>query len=52
MTDEAEIGVENRAIVLRPIRRTLRDGWAEASRAVRPTALGGVLATLQAMFAP
>ena len=34
LTNEAEIDVENGAILLRPIRRTLRSGWAEASRAV------------------
>ena len=34
MIDEAEMNVENGAIVLRPTRRTPREGWAEASRAV------------------
>ena len=34
MTGEAEMKVENGAIVLRPTRRTPREGWAEASRAV------------------
>ena len=34
MTGEAEMKVENGAIVLRPARRTPREGWAEASRAV------------------
>ena len=34
MTDEAEIKVENGAIVLRPAKRTPRAGWAEASEAV------------------
>ncbi len=34
LTGEAEIEVENGVIVLRPVRRTPRNGWAEASRAV------------------
>lgn len=34
MTDEAEIKVENGAIVLRPAKRMPREGWAEASRAI------------------
>ena len=34
MTGEAEMKVENGAIVLRPIKQTPREGWAEASRAV------------------
>ena len=34
MTGEAEMKVENGAIVLRPARRSPREGWAEASRAV------------------
>ena len=34
MTDEAEIKVENGAIVLRAAKRTPRAGWAEASEAV------------------
>jgi antitoxin MazE len=34
LTDRAEMGVENGAIVLRPARRGARDGWAEASRAI------------------
>lgn len=34
LTDEAEMHVENGAIVLRPARRGAREGWAEASRAI------------------
>ena len=34
MTDEAEMKVENGAIVLRPVKRNPREGWAEASSAV------------------
>ena len=34
LTGEAEMKVENGAIVLRPAKRTPREGWAEASRAV------------------
>ena len=34
MTGEAEIGVENGAIVLRPATPSSRDGWAEAARAI------------------
>ena len=32
MTGEAEMKVENGAIVLRPAKRTPREGWAKASR--------------------
>lgn len=34
LTDEAEMKVENGAIVLRPATRPPREGWAEASRAI------------------
>ena len=34
MTDDAELKVENGAIVLRPTKRTPREGWAEASQTV------------------
>ena len=34
MTHAAEMKVEDGAIVLRPVKRTPREGWAEASRAV------------------
>ena len=34
MTDAAEMKVENGVIVLRPVRRAPREGWAEASRAI------------------
>jgi antitoxin MazE len=34
LTDEAEIGVERGAIVLRKPRGTARAGWAEASRRI------------------
>ena len=33
LTDRAEMKIENGAVVLRPIQRTPREGWAEASRA-------------------
>lgn len=34
LTGEAEMRVENGAIVLRPARRSPREGWAEASAAI------------------
>jgi antitoxin MazE len=34
MSGEAEMSVENGAIVLRPAKRAPREGWAEASRAL------------------
>lgn len=34
MTGEAEMKVENGAIVLHPAKRTPREGWAEACRAL------------------
>ena len=34
LTGEAEMRVENGAIVLRPARRSPREGWAKASAAV------------------
>ena len=43
MTDEAEMKVENGAIVLRPARRSLREGWAEASMAVAAGAEEGLV---------
>lgn len=42
LTGEAEMKVENGAIVLRPARRTPREGWAEASRAVAASADEGL----------
>ena len=43
LTDRAEIKIENGAIVLRPIKRTPREGWAEASRAVADDAEAGLV---------
>ena len=43
MTDKAEITVENGAIVLRPAKRTPREGWAEASLAVAGDAEEGLV---------
>lgn len=34
LTDEAQISVENGAIVLRPARRAPREGWAQACQAI------------------
>ena len=34
VTGAAEMKVENGAIVLRPAKRTPREGWADASRAI------------------
>ena len=34
LTDEADLSVENGAIVLRPVKASSREGWAEASRAL------------------
>ena len=34
LEDEAEVKVENGAIMLRPVKRSPREGWAEASRAI------------------
>ena len=34
LTDQAEMRVEDGAIVLRPVKRATREGWAEASRAI------------------
>lgn len=34
MADEASIDVENGAIVLRPVKRSPREGWSQASRAI------------------
>jgi antitoxin MazE len=42
LTDEAEMKVENGAIVLRPARRAPREGWAEASRAIAADADEGL----------
>ena len=42
MTGEAEKKVENGAIVLRPAKRTPRDGWAEACRALAAAADDGL----------
>ena len=32
LVDEADVRVENGAIILRPVKRLPREGWAEASR--------------------
>ncbi|HSV71083.1 MAG TPA: AbrB/MazE/SpoVT family DNA-binding domain-containing protein [Methylibium sp.] len=42
LTDEADMKVENGAIVLRPARRSPREGWAEASRAIAEAADDGL----------
>jgi antitoxin MazE len=42
LTDQAEMGVENGAIVLRPARRGAREGWAEASRVIASAADEGL----------
>ena len=42
MTDDAVMKVEDGAIVLRPAKRTPREGWAEASRAVAADAEEGL----------
>lgn len=42
LTGEAEIRVENGAIVLRPTTRSPREGWAIASRAVAAQADEGL----------
>ena len=34
LVDEAVMTVENDALVLRPVRQSRRDGWAEASRRI------------------
>lgn len=34
MTDEAHVAVEDGAIVLRPVKRSPREGWSEASHAI------------------
>jgi len=41
LTGEAEMKVENGAIVLRPVKRTPREGWAEASRVLASDAEEG-----------
>jgi antitoxin MazE len=38
MTDVADMKVENGAIVLRPVHRSPREGWAEASREIAAAA--------------
>ena len=43
LTDEAEMRVENGAIVLRPARRAAREGWADASRAIAADADEGLV---------
>ena len=42
LTAEAEMKVENGAIVLRPAKRTPREGWAEASRGISADAGEGL----------
>ncbi len=34
LVDEAEVNVENGVIMLRPVKRSPREGWAEASRTI------------------
>lgn len=34
LVDEAVMTIENDALVLRPVRQSRRDGWAEASRRI------------------
>ena len=43
MSDMAEMKVENGAIVLRPVKLTPREGWAEASLAVAGDAEEGLV---------
>ena len=43
LTDQADMKVENGAIVLRPARRSPREGWAEASRAIAQAADDGLV---------
>ena len=43
MTGEAEMKIEDGAIVLRPTKRTPREGWADASRAVAAGAGEGLV---------
>ena len=43
MTGEAEMKVENGAIVLRPAKRAPREGWAEASRVLAADAEEGLV---------
>ena len=40
---EADMRVENGAIVLRPVERSPRQGWAEASRAIAEAAADGLV---------
>lgn len=42
MTDEVELEVENGAIVLRPTKRSAREGWAESSRVLAADADEGL----------
>lgn len=34
LTDEADLLIENGALTLRPVKRSPREGWAEASRKI------------------
>lgn len=43
MTEAADIQVENGAIVLRPVKRGPREGWAAASEAVAADAEEGLV---------
>jgi antitoxin MazE len=43
LIDEAEMLVENGAIILRPARRSAREGWAEACRAIAADANEGLV---------
>lgn len=40
---EAEMAVENGAIVLRPLRKEARQGWSEASRRIAAAADDGLI---------
>lgn len=42
LTKEAEMRVENGAIVLRPAKRSVREGWAEACEALAATGDDGL----------
>lgn len=43
LTHQAEMSVQNGAIVLRPARRAPRQGWADASRAIADDADEGMV---------
>jgi antitoxin MazE len=43
LSDEVEMSVERDAIVLRKPRRAVREGWAEAGRAIAEASDGGLV---------